>query len=78
MPYRDFARNEARFTVLERQNPAASTRFLDEAERHARQRHHEYTELAALPGIDAAAADGAAPEDATPQAAARTGETKNG
>ncbi|MDX9884632.1 pyruvate:ferredoxin (flavodoxin) oxidoreductase [Thauera sp.] len=78
VPYRDFARNEARFTVLERQNPEASTRFLDEAERHARQRHHEYTELAALPGMGDAPPDGAAKEDAAPQAAARTGDTQNG
>ncbi len=78
VPYRDFARNEARFTVLERQNPEASTRFLDEAERHARQRHHEYTELAALPAMDEASPEGAAKEDAAPKAAARTGETKNG
>ena len=78
VPYRDFARNEARFTVLERQNPEASTRFLDEAERHARHRHHEYTELAALPGIDDAPPEAAAKEDAAPQAAARTGDTQNG
>ncbi|WP_345793778.1 pyruvate:ferredoxin (flavodoxin) oxidoreductase [Thauera sp. JM12B12] len=78
VPYRDFARNEARFTVLERQNPEASERFLDEAERHARHRHHEYTELAALPGIDDATPEGAAKEDAASQAAARNGDTQNG
>jgi pyruvate-ferredoxin/flavodoxin oxidoreductase len=79
VPYRDFARNEARFTVLERQNPEASTRFLDEAERHARHRHHEYTELAALPGVDDAAPDGAAEQGAaSTQPAARTGDTQNG
>ena len=77
VPYRDFARNEARFTVLERQNPEASTRFLDEAERHARHRHHEYTELAALPGIDEAPPEADAQQDPAPPAA-RTGDTQNG
>lgn len=70
VPYRDFARNEARFTVLERQNPEASTRFLDEAERHARRQHQEYVELANLPGI---AAD--APTEPN---TAHAGEQKNG
>ena len=80
VPYRDFARNEARFTVLERQNPEASERFLDEAERHARHRHHEYVELAALPGVDAAAPKDAATDGAGQDAApaARTGDTQNG
>ncbi|HNR61895.1 MAG TPA: hypothetical protein PKN82_12100, partial [Thauera sp.] len=69
VPYRDFARNEARFTVLERQNPGASERFLNEAERHARHRHHDYMELAALPAMD---------ETGSGDAAARTGDTQNG
>ncbi len=79
VPYRDFARNEARFTVLERQNPEASTRFLDEAERHARHRHHEYTELAALPGVDEAPQkDTTAGDTAAAAPAARNGDTQNG
>ena len=73
--YREFARNEARFTVLERQNPAASAQFLDEADRHARLRHHEYAQLAALPGPGEAAA-GADPT--TEPNAAAAGEQKNG
>ncbi len=48
VPYRDFARNEARFTVLERNQPEAAARFMDEAEKAARLRHREYVELAGL------------------------------
>lgn len=48
VPYRDFARNEARFTVLERQHPEAASRFMDMAGQNARVRHQEYVELAGL------------------------------
>jgi pyruvate-ferredoxin/flavodoxin oxidoreductase len=48
IPFRDFARNEARFTVLERQHPEAAERFMVQAENDARLRHQEYVELAEL------------------------------
>jgi len=48
VPFREFARNEARFTVLERQHPEAAARFMDQAESDARLRHQEYVELAGL------------------------------
>ncbi|MBS1159238.1 MAG: Pyruvate:ferredoxin (flavodoxin) oxidoreductase [Proteobacteria bacterium] len=48
IPFRDFARNEARFTVLERQHPEAAARFMEQAESDARLRHQEYVELASL------------------------------
>jgi pyruvate-ferredoxin/flavodoxin oxidoreductase len=48
IPFREFARNEARFTVLERQNPEAAERFMVQAESDARLRHQEYVELAEL------------------------------
>ena len=49
IPFRDFAQHEARFTVLAQQQPAAAEHFMQAAEAAARQRHHEYAELAALP-----------------------------
>ena len=56
IPFREFARNEARFTVLERQNPEAAERFMVQAEKDARLRHQEYLELAemALPEAEIA------------------------
>ncbi len=48
IPYREFAQHEARFTVLEHQNPDAAKTLMERAESTARARHHEYTELAAL------------------------------
>ncbi len=48
VPFRDFAGNEARFTVLERQQPEAAARFMAQAEKNARLRHQEYVELAGL------------------------------
>lgn len=48
VPFREFAKNEARFTVLERQHPEAAARFMDQAESDARLRHQEYVELAGL------------------------------
>ena len=70
VPFREFAGNEARFTVLERQNPASAERFMVQAERDARLRHQEYVELAGL----------ALPEtliDAADQESAATKETPN-
>jgi pyruvate-ferredoxin/flavodoxin oxidoreductase len=48
IPFRDFARHEARFTVLERQHPKIAARFMAQAEQDARLRHQEYVELAGL------------------------------
>ncbi len=48
LPFRDFAGNEARFTVLERQQPEAAARFMAQSGRDARLRHQEYVELAGL------------------------------
>ncbi|MBL8418566.1 MAG: 4Fe-4S binding protein, partial [Dechloromonas sp.] len=56
IPFREFARNEARFTVLERQHPDAAERFMAQAESDAKLRHQEYLELAemALPEAEIA------------------------
>ncbi len=66
IPFREFARNEARFTVLERQHPEAAERFMAQAEEDARLRHQEYLELAemALPEAEIARK---AEETGTPQ-----------
>ena len=66
IPFREFARNEARFTVLERQHPEAAERFMAQAEEDARLRHQEYLELAemALPEAEIAKK---AEEAGTPQ-----------
>lgn len=48
IPFSDFARNEARFTVLERLRPDASAHFMVQAGKDARLRHQEYVELSAL------------------------------
>ncbi|KAF4533642.1 hypothetical protein B566_EDAN005689 [Ephemera danica] len=48
IPFGDFARNEARFTVLERLRPDAAGRFIERAGHEARVRHQEYVELSAL------------------------------
>ena len=64
IPFRDFARNEARFTVLERQNPAVAEQFMVQAEKDARLRHQEYLELAdmAVPEVVIAEKDREAAE----------------
>lgn len=49
IPFAEFARNEARFTVLERQHPEAAADFMRRADEYARLRHQEYVELAGLP-----------------------------
>lgn len=51
--FREFARTEARFTVLERQHPEAAERFMVQAEKDAKLRHQEYLELAAMALPDA-------------------------
>ncbi len=48
IPFRDFARQEARFTVLERLHPDAAEQFMQQSESDARIRHQEYVELAGL------------------------------
>ena len=48
LPFHDFAGNEARFSVLERQHPEAAARFMEQSGRAARLRHQEYVELAGL------------------------------
>nr|MBL8411547.1 pyruvate:ferredoxin (flavodoxin) oxidoreductase [Dechloromonas sp.] len=71
IPFRDFARNEARFTVLERQRPEAAEAFMIQAEKDARLRHQEYLELAemALPEAEIAkTAEAAAEQKETPNA----------
>lgn len=57
IPFRDFAGHEARFTVLERQQPEAAARFMKQAENDARLVHQEYLELAGLMLPEAAVAE---------------------
>ena len=64
VPFRDFARNEARFTLLERQHPEAASRFMDQAEQDARLRHQEYVELASMALPEAVIAEKAAEQAA--------------
>ena len=44
--FEEFARHEARFSVLERSQPEASRRFMTAAGEHARLRHQNYVDLA--------------------------------
>ena len=71
IPFGDFARNEARFTVLERLHPEASAGFIAQAGKDARLRHQEYVELSemVLPevAIDEPAGDAAQSKE-TPDA----------
>ena len=48
IPFAEFARHEARFTVLERLRPDASAKFMDAAGEQARLRHQEYVELSEM------------------------------
>jgi pyruvate-ferredoxin/flavodoxin oxidoreductase len=48
IPFGEFARNEARFTVLERLRPDAAGHFIERAGHEARLRHQEYVELSEL------------------------------
>ncbi|MFZ2973993.1 MAG: pyruvate:ferredoxin (flavodoxin) oxidoreductase [Ferribacterium limneticum] len=48
IPFSDFARNEARFTILERMKPDASVYFMAQAGKDARLRHQEYVELSEM------------------------------
>jgi pyruvate-ferredoxin/flavodoxin oxidoreductase len=71
IPFADFARHEARFTVLERLRPDAAGRFMERSGAAARLRHQEYVELAGLALPEAAlkeAADAAADKPETPNA----------
>ncbi|HKJ71754.1 MAG TPA: 2-oxoacid:acceptor oxidoreductase family protein, partial [Gammaproteobacteria bacterium] len=64
--YRDFVRNETRFSMLWRSHPEAAERFLSESQAEAQERYHRYEQLAALPWEEEAAADSpppAAPAD---------------
>ena len=63
LPYREFARTEARFTVLERQHPEAAERMMELAGERARVRYQEYLELAGLPLPEATLARKAAGEE---------------
>ena len=65
VPFRDFAGSEARFTVLERQQPEAAAEFMKRAGEFARLRHQEYVELAALPLPEARLAEQAASAEKT-------------
>ena len=65
VPFRDFAGSEARFTVLERQQPEAAAEFMKRAGEFARLRHQEYVELAALPLPEARLAEQAASTEKT-------------
>jgi pyruvate-ferredoxin/flavodoxin oxidoreductase len=48
LEFHAFAGNEARFSILERQNPQAAAAFMQQAGRDARLRHQQYVELAGL------------------------------
>jgi pyruvate-ferredoxin/flavodoxin oxidoreductase len=48
LEFHAFAGNEARFNILERQDPEAAARFMQQAGRDARLRHQQYVELAGL------------------------------
>ncbi|MGE0012233.1 MAG: pyruvate:ferredoxin (flavodoxin) oxidoreductase [Azoarcus sp.] len=71
IPFGDFARTEARFTVLERLNPQASASFIAQAGKDARLRHQEYVELSEMVppevALDETAKDAAATKE-TPDA----------
>ena len=71
IPFAEFARHEARFTVLERLRPDAAGRFMEQSGAAARLRHQEYVELAGLELPEAAlkeAAAAAAEKPETPNA----------
>jgi pyruvate-ferredoxin/flavodoxin oxidoreductase len=48
LEFHAFAGNEARFNILERQDPEAAAHFMQQAGRDARLRHQQYVELAGL------------------------------
>ena len=64
----EYMRNESRFRVVERSDPARFKRFLKEAQEAARQRYAMYRQLAGitLPPVEVTAADDAAPAMAAP------------
>ena len=53
IPYREFARTEARFNMLLRSYPKNAERFLEEAQREVSERYHRYQQLADLEWSDA-------------------------
>jgi len=64
IPYAQFARTEARFSMLARANPEASRAFLQQAQREVDERYHRYEQLAGLswsPVEGRATSDAAAP-----------------
>ena len=77
IPFREFARHEARFTVLERSHPEAAGRFMAQAEQNARVRHQEYVELAGLALPESQLAAQNAEPEAAPSAAAGDNKEKN-
>ena len=48
IPFSEFARHEARFTVLERLRPDAAGKFMEQSGKDARLRHQEYVELSEM------------------------------
>lgn len=68
IPYRDFAGNEARFTVLERLKPDAAGKFMEAAGEAARIRHQEYVELSQMQLPESAIAEQAVAAKEEPHA----------
>lgn len=48
IPYAQFARSEARFSMLARSNPEAARTFLEQAQKEVSERYHRYEQLAGL------------------------------
>jgi pyruvate-ferredoxin/flavodoxin oxidoreductase len=63
IPYAQFARTEARFSMLARANPEASRAFLQQAQREVDERYHRYEQLA---GLSWSPVEGRATSDAAP------------
>jgi pyruvate-ferredoxin/flavodoxin oxidoreductase len=61
IPYAQFARSEARFSMLARANPEASKVFLEQAQREVNERYHRYEQLAGLSwsAVESASAESA-------------------
>ena len=49
IPYRDFIKNETRFSMLWRSHPEDAERFLAQSQAQVRERFHHYEQLAGLP-----------------------------
>ena len=52
IPFRDFARTETRFRVLEYTHPENSRQFMEAAQQEVLHRYHRYQQLAGLPADD--------------------------